>query len=82
MKSNSTPPTASLGFGITPRAGASKHRKGNDEPSASRKAKVLIVDADPALRRLMVARLGAANYAVDTVDTAQAALDACPMRTG
>jgi two-component system, NtrC family, response regulator GlrR len=77
MKSDSTPPTASLGFGITPRARTSRHRKGDDEPSASRKAKILVVDADPALRRLMVARLGAANYAVDTVDTAQAALDAC-----
>jgi two-component system response regulator GlrR len=77
MKTNSTPPTASLGFGITPRDKGSKPRKGDQEPSASRKAKILIVDEDPALRRLMVSRLGAANYAVDTVDTAQAALDAC-----
>src|ERR1700733_5899626 len=77
MKSDSTPPTASLGFGITPKARASKHRKGDDQPSASRKAKILVVDSDPGMRRLMVARLGTANYAVDTVDTAQAALDAC-----
>jgi two-component system response regulator GlrR len=77
MKTNSTPPTASLGFGITPRDKGSKPRKGDHEQSASRKAKVLVVDEDPALRRLMVSRLGSANYAVDTVDTAQAALDAC-----
>src|SRR6202522_467425 len=77
MKTNSTPPTASLGFGITPRDKGSKPRKGDHEPSASRKAKILVVDEDPALRRLMVSRLGAANYTVDTVDTAQAALDAC-----
>jgi two-component system response regulator GlrR len=37
----------------------------------------LVVDHDPALRRLMVARLGGANYAVETADGAQAALDAC-----
>lgn len=77
MKSDSTPPTASLGFGITPKTRDSKHRKGDDEPSAGRKAKILVVDSDPALRRLMVARLGTANYAVDTAETAQAALDAC-----
>src|SRR3984957_20810812 len=77
MKTNSTPPTTSLGFGITPRDKGSKPGKGDNEQSASRKAKVLDVDEDPALRRLMVSRLGSANYAVDTVDTAQAALDAC-----
>jgi two-component system response regulator GlrR len=36
-----------------------------------------VVDHDPALRRLMVTRLGAENYAVETADGAQAALDAC-----
>jgi two-component system response regulator GlrR len=36
-----------------------------------------VVDEDPALRRLMVTRLGAANHAVETVERAQAALDAC-----
>jgi two-component system response regulator GlrR len=36
-----------------------------------------VVDQDPALRRLMVTRLGVVNYAVDTADGAQAALDAC-----
>jgi two-component system response regulator GlrR len=36
-----------------------------------------VVDHDPALRRLMVTRLGGANYAVETADGAQVALDAC-----
>jgi two-component system response regulator GlrR len=36
-----------------------------------------VVDHDPALRRLMLSRLGGANYAVETADGAQAALDAC-----
>jgi two-component system response regulator GlrR len=36
-----------------------------------------VVDEDPALRRLMVTRLGAANHAVETAERAQAALDAC-----
>jgi two-component system response regulator GlrR len=37
----------------------------------------LVVDEDPALRRLMVTRLGAASYTVDTVASAHAGLDAC-----
>jgi two-component system response regulator GlrR len=68
MKPNSPIPTASLGFGISGRADASP---------VLRKAKVLIVDEDPAQRRLMVTRLGAADYAVETADNAHSALDAC-----
>ena len=45
--------------------------------SGVRRAKILVVDRDPALRRLMVSRLGGANYAVETADGAQEALDAC-----
>lgn len=77
MKSNSPPPTASLGFGITPRDKPVKNRGDSAESSMIRKAKILVVDQDPALRRLMVTRLGAANYAVDTAASAQAALDFC-----
>jgi two-component system, NtrC family, response regulator GlrR len=77
MKSNSPHPTASLGFGITRKEGDSKRQRDEGETSANRKAKVLVVDEDPALRRLMLTRLGTANYAVETVGTAQAALDAC-----
>jgi two-component system response regulator GlrR len=77
MKSNSPPPTASLGFGIMRRERPAKDRGDGAESSVIRKAKILVVDQDPALRRLMVTRLGAANYAVDTADSAQAALDFC-----
>ncbi len=77
MKSKSPPPTASLGFGITRKDRNSRRRADDVEPSAGRKARILVVDQDPALRRLMVTRLGAANYAVDTAGTAHAALDAC-----
>jgi two-component system response regulator GlrR len=51
--------------------------KDRAEPPGVRKAKILVVDHDPALRRLMVSRLGGENYAVETADGAQAALDAC-----
>ena len=77
MKRRSTPPMASLGFGITPKQKDIKPRREDEAAPAVRKAKVLIVDNDPALRRLMLTRLGGANYAVDTADGAHAALDAC-----
>jgi two-component system, NtrC family, response regulator GlrR len=77
MKSDRPPPTASLGFGITHNAGESKRRRDPESPGSARKAKVLVVDEDATLRRLLVTRLGAANYAVETAGTAQAALDAC-----
>src|ERR1700704_4658298 len=62
MKANPPPPKASLGFGITGKAEEYGYRA-DDESSAIRKAKILVVDPDPALRRLMATRLGAANYA-------------------
>ena len=70
-------PTASLGFGITPKGKDTKRRREEEAAPAVRKAKILIVDQDPASRRLLLARLGAATYAVDTADGAHAALDAC-----
>ena len=79
MKRQSPPPTASLGFGITPRSGETKHQTQTDESPEPRKAKILVVDHDPAQRRSMVGRLGSANYAVATADGALAALDACVM---
>ncbi len=77
MKRRSPPPTASLGFGITPKNKGTGRRREEAAAPVVRKAKILIVDPDPALRRLLVARLGAAKYAVDTADGARAALDAC-----
>jgi two-component system, NtrC family, response regulator GlrR len=64
MNDRPRPVTASLGFGITPKAKRPK-------------ARILVVDPDLAMRRLMSTRLGAANYTVEAVAGAQAALDAC-----
>jgi two-component system response regulator GlrR len=77
MKRHVPPPTASLGFGIIPKAREPKRQKHDDELPEARKAKILVVDPDPALRRLVVTRLGTANYAIDTADDALTALDAC-----
>jgi two-component system, NtrC family, response regulator GlrR len=68
----------SLGFGISP-----KTREAEPDPAAgrsalpTRKAKVLIVDQDPSLRRVMTAHLSGADYAVSAAESGQAALDAC-----
>ena len=77
MNADSPPVTTSLGFDIKDKA--SKLRKNADGPSAvhPRFARILVVDSDPALRRLLSIRLGAANYEVESVDNARAALDAC-----
>ena len=40
-------------------------------------ANILVVDNDPALLRLLSLRLGAANYGVECVSSARAALDVC-----
>lgn len=77
MKRHSPPPTASLGFGITPKATEPKRRKDDAAASAVRQARILVVDDDAGGRRLIVSRLSAANYAVDTADGALTALDAC-----
>lgn len=77
MKRKLTPPTTSLGFGIVPRRPECGHRRGETAPVTTRKPKVLVVDADQSMRRLMGARLGAANYSVQSVGSAQAALDTC-----
>jgi two-component system response regulator GlrR len=75
MKSHPTYSTASLGFGIAPKAPESRRR--GETPLAVRKPKVLVVDPDLAMRRLMGIRLGAANYEVQSVSSAHAALDTC-----
>lgn len=77
IKKDSPPVTASLGFGILSRPKPVKRR--TDEPSAPplRRPRILVVDSELALRRLTCTRLTLANYAVDAVDTAEAALDAC-----
>lgn len=77
MKGSSPPVTASLGFGIALKTS----KRGKDrqlQPTVlNRNARILVVDNDPALRRLMLVRLGAENYQVETVDSARAAINAC-----
>jgi two-component system, NtrC family, response regulator GlrR len=77
MNGHSTPRTASLGFGIVTHARERRRPSGATAPAPARKPKILVVDADQDMRRLMSVRLGAANYSVQSVSTAQAALDAC-----
>jgi two-component system, NtrC family, response regulator GlrR len=74
MKDTPKHSAASLGFGIAREAPESPDRRGRT--LSARKPKILIVDPDPALRRLMEARLGTSEYEVQSVDSAQAALDA------
>jgi two-component system, NtrC family, response regulator GlrR len=74
MKDKLKHSVASLGFGIARGAPESSDRRGRT--LSTRKPKILIVDPDPALRRLMEARLGTSDYEVQSVDSAQAALDA------
>jgi two-component system response regulator GlrR len=77
MNARSPPVTTSLGFDVQDRA--SKLRKNAFGPPMvpRHSAKILLVDNDAALLRLLSIRLGAANYDVECVCSAHAALDAC-----
>jgi len=77
MNNDSPPVTTSLGFDISDKA--SKLRKNAVGPPVvpPRLARILVVDNDPALCRLLSIRLGAANYEVETVSDPRAALDTC-----
>ncbi len=77
MKHRSPPITASLGFGLVPKSKPTGTRKDETQPQAERKARIMVVDNDAESRRFMNARLGTAGYAVECVDSAQAALDGC-----
>jgi two-component system, NtrC family, response regulator GlrR len=77
MKNHSPPLTASLGFGVDVNASMGRKTGGLPAKMPSCGARILLVDEDPALRRLMMTRLGAANYQVESVDCARAALNAC-----
>src|ERR1700733_13597660 len=77
MKGSSPPVTASLGFGIAVNA-PGRRKDGQPHPAVqNRNARILVVDTDPALRRLMLIRLGAENYQVESAASAQAAIDVC-----
>lgn len=77
MNAGSPPVTTSLGFGIRDRAAKLRKSAGNSPAVDPPSARILVVDSDPALRRLLNIRLAAANYEVESVDGARAALDAC-----
>jgi two-component system, NtrC family, response regulator GlrR len=77
MKSKLTPPTTSLGFGIVRQAQKPRRPSGGPTPAPTRKPRILVVDADQSMRRLIGIRLGAENYSVQSVGTAQEALDLC-----
>ena len=78
MQPDSPPVTTSLGFDV--REKTSKLRKSAGGPPVVR-PRILVVDNDPATCRLLSIRLGAANYEVECVSSARAALDACvPLR--
>jgi two-component system response regulator GlrR len=65
-----TAATTPLGFGLP--AGA----KDTSAPQ-KRKARILVVDDDPGLLRLLTIRLRAENYEVEAVESAAAALASC-----
>jgi two-component system response regulator GlrR len=77
MNDKSPPLTTSLGFGINPRPNAGSGRKDGVSSQPARKARVLLVDGEVESCRLMTTRLTTANYSVESVDSAEAALDAC-----
>src|SRR5476649_2783427 len=62
--------TTPLSFGLQP--GAS-----DSQTPQKRKARILVVDDDPGLLRLLTIRLRAENYEVEAVESAAAALAAC-----
>lgn len=76
MKPSSTHSTASLGFGIAPKTPLARQRGAERALPTERKPKILLVDPDLAMRRLIGFRL-ATSYAVQFAGTAQAALQAC-----
>ncbi len=70
MNAYSIAPTVPLYSGLRPAAG-------RDLGNQKRKARILVVDDDPGLLRLLTIRLRAENYEVEAVESAAAALAAC-----
>jgi len=70
LNAHSLASTAPLAFGLFPgsRDGVTTQK---------RKARILVVDDDPGLLRLLTIRLRAENYEVEAVESAAAALSAC-----
>ena len=76
MRNRPGPITTSLGFGLHVKDKVAGPRNSEEHPK-SRQARILVVDSDPEMRRLISARLITADYSVETADHAEAALDAC-----
>jgi two-component system response regulator GlrR len=70
VNSNSIAVTVPLGFGLQP-------GKRDALAPQKRKARILVVDDDPGLLRLLTIRLRAENYEVEAVESAAAALTSC-----
>ena len=78
MKKHSTTPPASLAFGLqSPKPKKEPAKSPPDQPPP-RRARVLIVDDDEAMLRLLGLRLTGAGYEVKPATGAAAALNACP----
>jgi two-component system response regulator GlrR len=77
MKADSPPVTTSLGFDVKDKASKLRRNADRPPPVLPPLARILVVDNDPALRRLLSIRLGAAHYEVEAVGSAREALDEC-----
>ena len=71
MNAFSIAPTVPLYSGLRPATGR------DNLNNQKRKARILVVDDDPGLLRLLTIRLRAENYEVEAVESAAAALAAC-----
>ena len=71
MNAYSIAPTVPLHTGLRPASGR------DNLNNQKRKARILVVDDDPGLLRLLTIRLRAENYEVEAVESAAAALAAC-----
>jgi two-component system response regulator GlrR len=72
-----SPRPVSLGFGITPRKKEPASDSSGQPAPPKRRVKVLVVDEDASLRRILTAHLGAADYTVNSAEGGHAALDFC-----
>jgi two-component system response regulator GlrR len=77
VNTDAPPVTRSLGFDAEEKASKLRKRAVGQPAVAGHRARILLVDSDAELCRLLSVRLGAANYEVESVGGARAALDAC-----
>jgi two-component system response regulator GlrR len=77
VDTDAPPVRSSLGFDAKDKASKLRKRAEEKPVVARHGARILLVDNDAALCRRLSVRLGAANYQVESVSCARAALDAC-----